>query len=608
MQVDSQIISEQSASTGPLQIVQSNLESNLESNLGQAEETSSSLPVISQLAIPQTQLKLDPASTTSPQPFGIPDISLPLLKPTEGSVLSVPNQITDVSILSTDSQLDSQSDPQPSSLPVVQIGSQVLPGQVLPDQILPGQALPGQHASDLQVAQSNLIADSPSSQSPAISQVSTPQIQPRLDRSSSTSPQPFSVDASSELSLPLLRQTDGAVSSPSVSNSDSQLASLSVVQIGSQIALEQTALAQPLQVSQNPTQAETQDQALITATGQISAPIQPNADQPIILYPQPFSADSAADTPPLFRQTDGDISSVVDSITNASSSLPVVQMGSQISPEQSQSSRPAVSPTISQSSPQIQLRVDHSATSPQPFSIDSSINLSLPLLKPTDSNISNILSTLNPVTESLGSLPIVQTGSQILPGQNTLASNQVSSSADQLPQAQFQNDLPVIQSGEAAPAQVLQTLRQPSAVQRTATPLMSVKQMPIVQINAEFASPQLEPLVLSQLPIAQQKAVISGGSLNSQSSPNAAGTQKVSVHPSQPDRAAVSLAQSTVSNAQTTQIAPVPIAQASQVTQVASTKPNLSSADIDQLAEKVERKLMRKFAVEGERRGQKKWR
>ncbi|MEG4304900.1 hypothetical protein [Microcoleus sp. D3_18a_C4] len=131
--------------------------------------------------------------------------------------------------------------------------------------------------------------------------------------------------------------------------------------------------------------------------------------------------------------------------------------------------------------------------------------------------------------------------------------------------------------------------------------------LPVVQVDSERSPPELQPLIFSASPIAKQKvSSLNGKELNIDKkliAPANNGTSSTHqetfiTHTTTSERATI--ASTSSSNSQ--------LSQVNQTTHNSIAGVNIPpQIDVDALADKVERKIMRRLVVESERRGKKQW-
>jgi len=132
--------------------------------------------------------------------------------------------------------------------------------------------------------------------------------------------------------------------------------------------------------------------------------------------------------------------------------------------------------------------------------------------------------------------------------------------------------------------------------------------LPVVKINSEPSLPEFESLVLSTSPIAKKKAsTLNSSQLTPQM--NLVTTTNYNIT-SSPDETLIS--NNIASNQGIMASTPSPNSQPPKVNQINQTSiagvSRPPQIDVDALADKVERKIMRRLVIESERRGKKKWR
>ncbi|MDB9447521.1 hypothetical protein, partial [Anabaena sp. CS-542/02] len=129
-----------------------------------------------------------------------------------------------------------------------------------------------------------------------------------------------------------------------------------------------------------------------------------------------------------------------------------------------------------------------------------------------------------------------------------------------------------------------------------------------VKVNSEPYSPQLEPLIWSNSPISKQKGNnLNSQELNHQTSLMSTANHSTSSHQSQnPISNSISVNQTTNISHSSVNSHPPPIHRNQQNSlEGVSIPPQIN---VDDLVEKVERRIMRRLVIESERRGKKKWR
>ncbi|MDD1464983.1 hypothetical protein MEO43_06595, partial [Dolichospermum sp. ST_sed5] len=132
--------------------------------------------------------------------------------------------------------------------------------------------------------------------------------------------------------------------------------------------------------------------------------------------------------------------------------------------------------------------------------------------------------------------------------------------------------------------------------------------LPVVKINSEPSLPEFESLVLSTSPSAKKKAsTLNSSQLTPQM--NLVTTTNYNIT-SSPDETLIS--NNIASNQGIMASTPSPNSQPPKVNQINQTSiagvSRPPQIDVDALADKVERKIMRRLVVESERRGKNKWR
>jgi hypothetical protein len=131
--------------------------------------------------------------------------------------------------------------------------------------------------------------------------------------------------------------------------------------------------------------------------------------------------------------------------------------------------------------------------------------------------------------------------------------------------------------------------------------------LPVVQVNSEsYLSEELEPLILSNYPIAKPKQnSLNNGQLNQQTNLMATTNYSSTSSPNQQNSLSSSIpgVQSTTTSINSH---PPPVKQNTENSVMGVNLP--PQINIDDLVEKVERKIMRKLVIESERRGKRKWR
>ncbi|MDK2407753.1 hypothetical protein QHH03_00945, partial [Aphanizomenon sp. 202] len=132
--------------------------------------------------------------------------------------------------------------------------------------------------------------------------------------------------------------------------------------------------------------------------------------------------------------------------------------------------------------------------------------------------------------------------------------------------------------------------------------------LPVVKINSEPSLPEFESLVLSTSPSAKKKAsTLNSSQLTSQMNLGTTTNYNVTSSPAE-----TSITNNIASNQGIMASTPSINSQLLKVNQINQTSiagvSRPPQIDVDDLADKVERKIMRRLVVESERRGKNKWR
>lgn len=143
------------------------------------------------------------------------------------------------------------------------------------------------------------------------------------------------------------------------------------------------------------------------------------------------------------------------------------------------------------------------------------------------------------------------------------------------------------------------------------SPILNPKSddLPVVEVNYGRSPPEFEPLIFSASPIAKQKASsLNGEALNYQPQ-NIAAANHNRTSSTHQETSIVNSSNQSIITASTSSPNAHQQPKVNQTTKTSLAGVNLPpQIDVDALADKVERKIMRRLVVESERRGKKKWR
>ena len=143
------------------------------------------------------------------------------------------------------------------------------------------------------------------------------------------------------------------------------------------------------------------------------------------------------------------------------------------------------------------------------------------------------------------------------------------------------------------------------------SPILNAKSddLPVVEVNYGRSPPEFEPLIFSASPIAKQKASsLNGEALNYQPQ-NIATANHNRTSSTHQETSIVNSSNQSIITASTSSPNAHQQPKVNQTTKTSLAGVNLPpQIDVDALADKVERKIMRRLVVESERRGKKKWR
>ncbi|MDH6086958.1 hypothetical protein [Umezakia ovalisporum] len=278
------------------------------------------------------------------------------------------------------------------------------------------------------------------------------------------------------------------------------------------------------------------------------------------------------------------IQSKLDTTSSHSISLPVVQPENSL-PNQSLQDIPLVNLVNPNSSPQIPIQSKLDTT--------SSPSISLPVVQPENSLPNQSLQDIPLVneipqprlTEPL--LDLVKKNNHIYPIVESLSS---------------------VINFEKNSSNLTRLIKPKLENRNTVVVYARTKKPEIVKVNSEPYLPQLEPLIWSNYPIAKQKGNnLNAEQLNHQTGLMSTADRSTSSHQlpnpisnSIPVNQTINISHSSVNSH------PPPINQSQKTSlEGVSIPPHIN---VDDLIEKVERRIMRRLVIESERRGKRKWR